>query len=198
MTGSTPSGISCAEADEKTAQNDRDYSFRCKQHGPREYLARRQPGEVVNAQSCQSESGLFRDLDAVRSSPLRSQEAAHPGSRQENKIPKAGSLPVVTKMLNRPGRSAEHICRRLLETPNIRLPTIKSAGTNKPITGPAMYHGHGAEKIPAIRSLSVQPSVDRVQKGVHSHFALAAIATLREPNGSSSCCSPRDHYKTVV
>ncbi len=69
MTGSTPSGISCAEADEKTAQNDRDYSSRCKQHGPHKHLARRQPGEVVNAQSGQSDSGLFRDLYAVRSSP---------------------------------------------------------------------------------------------------------------------------------
>jgi len=104
MTGSTPSGISRAEADEKTTQNDRDYSFRCNQYGPHEHLARRQPGEVVQAQSCQSESGLFRDPDAVRSSPLRNQEATQPDARREKKIPKAGSLPVVTKMLHPAGQ----------------------------------------------------------------------------------------------
>src|SRR5437870_11352242 len=103
MTGSTPSGISGAEADEKTAQNDRDESLRCKQRGPHEHLARREPGEVVNTESRQREPGLFGDLDVVRSSPLRNQEAAHPGSRHENQIPKAGSLPVVTKILNLAG-----------------------------------------------------------------------------------------------
>ena len=50
-----------------------------------------------------------------------------------------------------------------------------------------MYHGHGAEKKAAIRSPSLQPSVDRVQKGAHSHLAVAAIVTLRgQPSGSSS------------
>jgi hypothetical protein len=41
------------------------------------------------------------------------------------------------------GKQAAHICRRLEEMPNFLLPKSNSAGTNKPISGPAIYHGHG-------------------------------------------------------
>src|SRR6185369_7444108 len=98
MTGSAPSGVGRPEADEKATQDDRDKSFERKQRGPREYLARREAGEVVNAQIRQSESGLFRDMDVVRFPPLRSEPATQSNTRHEKKIPKTGSPPVVTKI----------------------------------------------------------------------------------------------------
>src|SRR5579864_2520221 len=104
MTGSAPSGIGRAEADEKTTQNDRYESFGREQYWPGEQLARGQPGDVVKPQIRQSEPGLFGNRDVVGSSPLRSQDATDPDARHEKKIPKAGSLPVVTKMLNPAGQ----------------------------------------------------------------------------------------------
>src|SRR5579863_128323 len=76
----------------------------------------------------------------------------------------------------RPGSIAEHICRRLLETPNIRLPTIKRAGTNNPITGPAMYHGHGADAKAGISDLVYNAMLSGVQR---LSFVLAAMSDLR-------------------
>src|ERR1022692_3821485 len=104
MPGSAASGISRAEAYQKTTQNDRGKSLEREQCGPREHLARRKPGEVVNAQSRQGESGLFRNRDVLRSSPMRSQEAAHQNAGHEKKVPKAGSFPVVTKIIKLAGK----------------------------------------------------------------------------------------------
>jgi hypothetical protein len=50
MTGRAATGIRRAEADEQAAHNDTDESFERAQRGPSENLARRKPGEVVNAQ----------------------------------------------------------------------------------------------------------------------------------------------------
>src|ERR1035438_10907304 len=95
MPGCAASSISRAEAYQKTTQNDRGKSLEREQFGPREHLARRKPGEVVNAQSRQGEPGLFRNRDVLRSSPMRSQEAAHQNAGHEKKVPKAGSFPEI-------------------------------------------------------------------------------------------------------
>ncbi len=41
------------------------------------------------------------------------------------------------------GRQAAQICRNEEEMPNDLLPSIKSAGTVSPISGPATYQGMG-------------------------------------------------------
>jgi len=105
MTRGASSGIRAAEADQETTQYDGDKSFECQQRRPREQLARRKAGEVVNSKGPQSESGLLRDLDVVGSSPFPCHEAAHRGTRHEEKIPKADLSPVVTKMLSIAGQN---------------------------------------------------------------------------------------------
>jgi len=105
MAGSATSSISRTEADQKATQDDGDKSFERQQRGPREHLARGKPGEVVNAQFRQGESGLIRDRDVLRSAPVRNEEAAHQNAGHEKKIPKAGSLPVVTKMVKPAGKN---------------------------------------------------------------------------------------------
>src|ERR1019366_7979298 len=104
MPGCAASSISRAEAYQKTTQNDRGKSLEREQCGPREHLARRKPGEVVSAQSRQGEPGLFRNRDVLRSSPMRSQEAAHQNAGHEKKVPKAGSFLVVTKIIKLAGK----------------------------------------------------------------------------------------------
>ena len=40
------------------------------------------------------------------------------------------------------GKHNAHIWRSVLEMPSILFPANKSNGTDKPIMGPAIYHGH--------------------------------------------------------
>ncbi len=41
------------------------------------------------------------------------------------------------------GRHAAQMCRNDEEIPKVLLPIISNVGTVNPISGPAMYHGHG-------------------------------------------------------
>lgn len=106
MTGSATSGIGGPEPDQYSAQDHRDKSFECEQRRPREYFARRQSGEIVDAQFRQRDPGLLRDCDVLRTSPVRSEEASHQDADDEKEIPKAGSLPVVTKVIKLAGQDS--------------------------------------------------------------------------------------------
>lgn len=44
------------------------------------------------------------------------------------------------------GKHIAHTCRNVLDIPSILLPKSRSAGTVRPIIGPAMYQGHGRRK----------------------------------------------------
>src|SRR5919204_6416772 len=48
------------------------------------------------------------------------------------------------------GAIAAQRCRKLPETPNDLLPTSSSAGTVRPISGPATYHGSGCGTVAVI------------------------------------------------
>ena len=54
------------------------------------------------------------------------------------------------------GKVAAHICLKLEDTPNCLPLKIKSAGTNKPIMGPATYQGQGWERISIIVTKNVE------------------------------------------
>src|SRR5208282_4565806 len=59
VTGSATSGVRRAESREKTTDNDRHKSFQRGQCRPREQLARCEPGEIVDAEFHQGDSGRF-------------------------------------------------------------------------------------------------------------------------------------------
>ena len=132
-----------SEPDEKAADYDEGDALDREEGRPREHLARRKAGQVVQSELLQCRDrmlGECQDLwwgnqgrdEGSRKSPAR-KARFHPPSRFQSCA--RYSMPH--------GATAAQRCLKLLETPKDLFPSRSSAGTIRPMMGPAMYHGKG-------------------------------------------------------